>query len=361
MRSCGVYTLPNNLTVAPPLLSSIFYCISLYYVPQVALTLAVTITREQNNEIDRSIINMSAGYASRLKDYPNKGICGLPEMTETPRAYKVKLKELADLLKESKHTVVLTGAGISTAAGIPDFRGPKGIWTIENKKYKKRKRKVKDDKDSMESDESACTMDFASAKPTLTHRTITRLVADCLVHFVITQNVDGLHRRSGLSRDKHAVLHGCAFTETCESCGTEHFRDTDVGGMSFQKTGRKCELCSGDLRDTLLDWEDPLPEGDLERSETECEKADLAICFGTSLRINPANQLPLKAKKYVIVNLQKTPMDKEATLLIRERADTVMKDILEYLGYDEWDEKSGDFHMERLWKMGKSEDKETVS
>lgn len=317
---------------------------------------------------------MSAGYASRLKSYPNKGVCGLPEITETARAYKLKVDQLAAMLKQSNHTVVLTGAGISTAAGIPDFRGPRGIWTLEENKKKqqqrqnrKRTRVTANDeirKESMaeSADESAacCAMDFAAAKPTFTHRTITRLASHGIVQFIVTQNVDGLHRRSGLSRDKHSILHGCAFTEKCEDCDTEHFRDTDVGGMSFQKTGRKCEECSGELRDTLLDWEDPLPADDLQRSETECEKADLAICLGTSLRIDPANQLPLKAKKCVIVNLQKTPMDSQAHLIIRERVDTVMKDVLEHLGYStSLDDDEEPPPVERLWKMNTAGDKKS--
>ena len=165
----------------------------------------------------------------------------------------------------------------------------------------------------------------------------------------IVQNVDGLHQRSGLSRNKLAVLHGCAFTEKCEKCETEHFRDTDVGGMSFQKTGRKCEMCSGDLRDTLLDWDDPLPETDLARSEDECERADLVICLGTSLRISPANQLPLKAKKFAVVNLQQTLMDTEASIVIRERVDTVLKDVMGRLGFELDESKTP--QIVRLWKL----------
>jgi len=71
---------------------------------------------------------MSAGYASRLSAYPNKGVCGLPEARETSRAYKVKIAALAKLIRESQRIVVFTGAGISTSAGIPDFRGPKGAF-----------------------------------------------------------------------------------------------------------------------------------------------------------------------------------------------------------------------------------------
>jgi len=304
---------------------------------------------------------MSAGYASRLKDYPNKGVCGLPELSETARAYANKVKELVLLIKESKHTVVLTGAGISTAAGIPDFRGPNGIWTLEEKKQKtnkkqNRKRKkeepiVSEDNATQREEESDCpSMDFAAAKPTFTHRAITRLVSKGIVQFCITQNVDGLHRRSGLPRDKHAVLHGCAFTEACTACGTEHFRDFDVGGMSFQKTGRQCEACSGDLVDTLLDWEDALPEDDLERSRYECTKADLVLCLGTSLRICPVRDLPLDAKQFVIVNLQKTPLDDDAAIVIRERTDKVMKDLMEYLEITDMEDDDETPQIERLWK-----------
>ena len=72
---------------------------------------------------------MSAGYASRLSAYPNKGVVGLPESYDTSRALSIKLERLAGDIQESAYIVMLTGAGISTAAKIPDFRGPNGIWT----------------------------------------------------------------------------------------------------------------------------------------------------------------------------------------------------------------------------------------
>jgi mono-ADP-ribosyltransferase sirtuin 6 len=276
---------------------------------------------------------MSASYASRLSVYPNKGVCGLPERFDSKRVQASKIKQLARLMKQ-KNVVVLTGAGISTAAGVPDFRGPNGVWTNEGKK---RKRQV--------------NMDFANAQPTLTHRAITKLVSEGIIHYCITQNVDGLHKRSGLSRQHHAVLHGCVFTERCEdsACSTEYYRDFDIGGMSFEKTGRKCERgdCQGWLRDTLLDWEDPLPEDDFDLATTYCEQADVAICLGTSLRIEPAGSLPTLAKKYVIVNLQETPYDKGAELTIRAKVDDVMAGLLEELGI-ELDQSNPP--IERVWK-----------
>ena len=285
---------------------------------------------------------MSAGYAARLKEYPNKGVCGLPEQFDTARQVSLKLDELLQHVQNSQHIVVLTGAGVSTAAGIPDFRGPKGIWTVEQKELRNKKRKR---------EASAATMDFAQAKPTLTHRAISRLVQDGKVQFCLTQNVDGLHQRSGISRNKLAVLHGCAFTERCENpkCQTETFHDHDVGGMSFQKTGNKCPKCSADMRDTLLDWEDPLPKSDWDRAQDECDAADLVICLGTSLRIEPAASLPTRAKTFVIVNLQVTPYDPEASLIVRAKVDTVMTKLMERLEYkDQWDKEPLPL-IERQW------------
>jgi mono-ADP-ribosyltransferase sirtuin 6 len=289
---------------------------------------------------------MSDGYASRLADYPNKGVCGLPESSDTKRSLTIKLSKLAAMVEKSKHFVILTGAGISTNAGIPDFRGPQGIWTLENEKRKAEKSSKKSRKRQRE----PVKMDFAAAMPTLTHRAIAKLASEGILKFCITQNVDGLHRRSGLSRDHHAVLHGCVFTEKCSDCGTEHYRDVDVGGMSFQKTGRNCEKCQGDLCDTLLDWEDALPEDDYERAWEECEKADLVLCLGTSLRIEPVGSLPSLAKKFVIVNLQETPMDQEAAMVIRGRVDDVMSNLMEQLGYPDWDNEDSP-PIERLWQM----------
>jgi mono-ADP-ribosyltransferase sirtuin 6 len=212
--------------------------------------------------------------------------------------------------------VVLTGAGISTNAGIPDFRGPNGVWTAEDKEKKtskqKRRRKstnpdcdhqsisqaleqtkeqTKDLKKRPRGEENSTSkaVSFDNAKPTTTHYALTRLVEKGIISHVITQNVDGLHLRSGLPRSKLSVLHGCIFTEKCEKCDKEFFRNFDIGGVGFKKTGRICDVtaCNGDLRDTVLDWEDELPEADWETSQNYCEMSDLVLTLGTSLRIEP--------------------------------------------------------------------------
>ena len=96
---------------------------------------------------------MSGGYADRLKHYPNKGVCGLPENYDSERLLKANLRSLVELVRDAKHLVIMTGAGISTSAGIPDFRGPNGIWTVQKAKdqeAKNEKKRLKQERDEAE-------------------------------------------------------------------------------------------------------------------------------------------------------------------------------------------------------------------
>ncbi|EGB07904.1 hypothetical protein AURANDRAFT_4190, partial [Aureococcus anophagefferens] len=272
-------------------------------------------------------------YAARLSEYANKGVTGLPEAEDSKRVLTSKLSKLADLVKNAKKIAVLTGAGISTSAGIPDFRGPKGIWTLEDEEKKRTKRRKPPRKLRETVDEGTAGASFESAVPTPTHMALVALSRLDTFAYLATQNVDGLHVRSGFPREKLGVLHGCVFTEKCETCGREYFRDYDLGGISFQPTGRQC-ACGGRLLDTVLDWDDGLPDSEWLPATRHFEDADLAITLGTSLRIVPAGELPLTSKNFVIVNLQPTPYDDKAGLVIRARVDGVMAALLEALGLD---------------------------
>ena len=85
--------------------------------------------------------NTCGGYAARLSDYKHKGVTGLPETEDAPAVLEAKLAQLVDMVRAAERVVVLTGAGVSTSAGLPDFRGPKGIWTLEDEAKKKKKKK----------------------------------------------------------------------------------------------------------------------------------------------------------------------------------------------------------------------------
>ncbi|KAA8587249.1 hypothetical protein FQN60_016695 [Etheostoma spectabile] len=240
---------------------------------------------------------MSVNYAAGLSPYADKGVCGLPETFDSPEEVKAKVETLAQLIKESQYLVVHSGAGISTAAGIPDFRGPKGVWTLEEKGESPR----------METT-------FEEARPSLTHMALLGLQRAGYLKYLISQNVDGLHVRSGFPRDMLSELHGNMFVEECEKCGR------------------------GKLISTILDWEDALPDRDLNKAEDSSRRADLALTLGTSLQIKPSGDLPLLTKrkggKLAIVNLQPTKHDKHAHLRIHSYVDDVMKQLMELLGLD---------------------------
>ncbi|XP_047225122.1 NAD-dependent protein deacetylase sirtuin-6 isoform X4 [Girardinichthys multiradiatus] len=145
--------------------------------------------------------------------------------------------------------------------------------------------------------------------------------------YLISQNVDGLHVRSGFPRDKLSELHGNMFVEECEKCGRQYVREKVIGVMGLKPTGRYCEVvrsrglraCRGKLISTILDWEDALPDRDLNRADDASRRADLALTLGTSMQIKPSGDLPLLTKrkggKVVIVNLQPTKHVQQVTMV----------------------------------------------
>ncbi|XP_051213372.1 NAD-dependent protein deacetylase SRT1 [Lolium perenne] len=261
---------------------------------------------------------MSLGYAEKLSYREDLGSVGMPEMFDSPKLLQGKIEELAIMVQKSKHFVVFTGAGISTSSGIPDFRGPKGVWTLQ--------RAGKGVPDA--------SLPFHRAAPTLTHMALVELERVGLLKFVISQNVDSLHLRSGFPREKLAELHGNSFKEICPSCKTEYLRDFEIETIGLKDTPRRCtdKNCGARLKDTVLDWEDALPPEEMNSAEEQCRAADLVLCLGTSLQITPACNMPLMSikngGKVAIVNLQATPKDKKASLVIHGLVDKVIAGVM---------------------------------
>ncbi|ERN05726.1 NAD-dependent protein deacetylase SRT1 isoform X2 [Amborella trichopoda] len=264
---------------------------------------------------------MSLGYAEKLSYREDVGSVGMSEIFDPPNLLESKIEELAMMIRKSKHLVVFTGAGISTSCGIPDFRGPKGIWTLQ------REGKVIPD----------TSLPFDRAIPSLTHMALVELERAGILKFVISQNIDNLHLRSGIPREKLAELHGNSFRELCPSCGAEYVRDFEVETIGMKETSRRCSdvKCGLKLKDTVLDWEDALPPKEMDPAEKHCKMADVILCLGTSLQITPACNLPLKCTrfggKFVIVNLQPTPKDKKAALVIHGKVDKVIAGVMNFL------------------------------
>ncbi|XP_057949172.1 NAD-dependent protein deacetylase SRT1 isoform X4 [Malania oleifera] len=184
---------------------------------------------------------MSLGYAEKLSYIEDVGKVGMTEIFDPPLILQQKIERLALMIRKSKHLVAFTGAGISTSSGIPDFRGPNGIWTLQ-----------REGKATPEA-----SLPFHRAMPSITHMALVELEKAGILKFVISQNIDGLHLRSGIPREKLAELHGNSFMEICRSCGVEYLRDFEVETIGLKETSRRCSNadCGAKLRDTVLDWE----------------------------------------------------------------------------------------------------------
>ncbi|KAL8462236.1 hypothetical protein ACS0TY_033330 [Phlomoides rotata] len=140
-----------------------------------------------------------------------------------------------------------------------------------------------------------------------------------------------------MPREKLSELHGNIFMEICPSCGAEYMRDFETETIGLKETSRRCSKagCGAKLRDSVLDWEDALPPREMDPAEKHCKMADVVLCLGTSLQITPACNLPLKCLKgggkIVIVNLQKTPKDKKASLVMHGLVDKVIIGVMNML------------------------------
>lgn len=280
---------------------------------------------------------MSLAYAEALTYREDLGgQVGAPELAEPEESVREKTGRLVDLISgamaaaggAAPPVIVFTGAGLSTAAGIPDFRGPDGVWTRQRDGRPPPKMLVG------EGGTAAAAASFSTARPTFSHAALAELTRAGIVSLVVSQNVDGLHGRAGQPTHTLAELHGNVFSETCcrPACGTAWVRDFETGSVGRRPTPRRCGACGGRLRDGVLDWEQALPEQELKAAEEASSRAAVALALGTSLQIVPACELPLRTVAsggtLAIVNLQATPKDAKAALVVRGRCDEVMRGLM---------------------------------
>ncbi|CAN8002224.1 unnamed protein product [Ixodes hexagonus] len=280
---------------------------------------------------EECMLENSSELVKVLQERSRKRRCNqqrLEEVQDLPTVLEEKCRELATAISGAKRLVVYTGAGISTAARIPDYRGPSGVWTLLQKGMVPK------------------VQDLSRACPTFTHMAIAQLQHAGLVKHVVSQNCDGLHVRSGLPRTCLSELHGNMFLEVCPSCKPlrQYFRLFDVTertALHKHRTGRKCHVCSSELVDTIVHFGEtgklrwPL---NWQGAGKAADRCDAILCLGSSLKVlrryrclwamdRPARERP----KLYIVNLQWTPKDDMATLKINGRCDEVMQAVMGFL------------------------------
>ena len=230
-------------------------------------------------------------------------------------------ERLQQEIAAARRIVAFTGAGISTESGIPDFRSPGGIWTRYKPIY------FDDFMASEEMRRESWRRKFATdetmtkAEPNAGHRALAKLAEQGRLSAVITQNIDGLHQRSGIPDSKVIELHGNATYATCLDCGHRH--ELAPIRAAFLGEGRLplCEKCDGIVKTATISFGQAMPEIPMARAQQEVMGCDLCVVLGSSLVVYPAAGFPLMAKRngarLAIVNREPTDQDSEADLVIQ--------------------------------------------
>jgi len=231
---------------------------------------------------------------------------------------------LVSWLRNSRRILVFTGAGVSTASGIPDFRGPNGVW--------KRRRPVYYDQFLASNLARIEYWDFkletweiyGRVRPNAVHHAIVALENKGRVAAVVTQNVDGLHRRAGTSPSLLVELHGTDLLVECQTCHASS--DPAPHFEAFRVTRRPPDCqCGGFLKPATISFGQPLRAIDLNRAAEAASRADLVLALGSTLAVYPAASIPLiaatRGAPYIIVNHGPTEQDQHPSVTLRLEGD----------------------------------------
>jgi NAD-dependent deacetylase len=227
---------------------------------------------------------------------------------------------LVGLLAASQRILVFTGAGISTASGIPDYRGPQGVWKTRTPVfYDEFMTSVDRRRDYWQQKmEDAAT--WGDSDPNEVHRSIARLERAGKVELVVTQNVDGLHAAAGTSREKLVEIHGTNREVECQTCRERSPHEPHFA--TFRETGDPplCH-CGGYLKTATISFGQNLRTDEMAKAFDAADRCDLAMALGSTLTVNPAASIPLYATErgtpYVIVNRGETAHDRLRAVTLR--------------------------------------------
>lgn len=235
---------------------------------------------------------------------------------------------LLQQLKESKHTVILTGAGMSTESGLPDFRSAKdGLWNKEDPAKLASIDALNRNVEKFFQFYRHRVLGLQDCKPHVGHHILAKWEKEGMIQKIITQNVDGFHTEAG--NNHVAELHGTLRKVHCQTCGIQYSNE------AYLKEHYYCK-CGGKLRPSVVLFGEMLPEEALLEAHIESEKADLFIVLGSSLSVTPANQFPLIAKQngatLIIVNMEPTELDPFADEVIHnQKIGDLLKELDEQL------------------------------
>jgi len=233
-------------------------------------------------------------------------------------------ERLVERLRAASRILIFSGAGVSTASGIPDFRGPNGVWTRRRPVYY----------DEFLASEAARveywdykleTWDiYQQAQPNALHDAVVALERAGKVLAVVTQNVDGLHRRAGTSPQRLVELHGTDLFVECQTCHATSDPMPHFDQFRATRSAPRCG-CGGLLKSATISFGQPLRGDDLDRAAAAASRADLVVALGSTLSVYPAASIPLVAAErgtpYVIVNRGATDHDGHEAVTLRLHGD----------------------------------------
>jgi NAD-dependent deacetylase len=238
--------------------------------------------------------------------------------------------DVAAWIRHAGSTVVLTGAGVSTESGIPDFRGPDGIWTrdpraerLSNIGYY-----VADPAIRRESWQRRLDHPAWGARPNAAHRALAALDAAGRVALLVTQNIDGLHLAAGSAPERTIEIHGSIRDTACLACGDRRPMAEALERVRGGEPDPACLACGGILKSATISFGQNLDPILLARADAAADAADLFLAVGTSLTVYPVARLPERTLaaggRLVIVNAEPTPLDEYAHAVLRGRAGEIM-------------------------------------
>ena len=232
-------------------------------------------------------------------------------------------EELNKFIEDANNIVIFTGAGISTESGIPDFRGPQGIWKTITPIY------FQDFVDSEDVRRDSWQRKFSNkdiikkAEPNIGHIKVAEIINNHESAHLITQNVDNLHQDAGVPQSKITEIHGNATYASCLSCDLRHELGPIKKAFLNEGTIPSCKECGGLVKQATISFGQSMPEEGMRIAQMKIVKCDLFLTIGTSLVVYPVAGFPKLAKeigaKLIIINNEPTDYDHIADLVIHEQ------------------------------------------
>jgi NAD-dependent deacetylase len=243
------------------------------------------------------------------------------------------LERAGGLLAGARRIVVFTGAGVSTDSGIPDFRSPGGIWTRYDPRQLGFRRYVSDPAARRLAWRLRRELHRMEAKPNPAHLACVRLAESGRLAGVITQNIDGLHGDAGLPAELVCEVHGTGRQFVCLACGDRGPMGEAVARVEAGEEDPACLACGGIIKAATVSFGQGIPQEVWARAEALTAACDAMVAVGSSLVVQPAASLPVKASRrgaaLVVVNREPTPLDDLADAVLHGEAGTLLPALVD--------------------------------